>query len=77
MDSRIAANRRNWNERTPVHAASQFYDVAGFRNGRITLSDIERAEVGCVEGKSLLHLQCHFGMGHYVVDALGCTGDRG
>ena len=62
MDYRIAANRRNWNERTPVHAASEFYDVAGFRNGRITLSDIERAEVGCVEGKSLLHLQCHFGM---------------
>ena len=62
MDHRIEANRENWNERTPVHAASDFYDVAGFRNGRITLNDIERVEVGSVEGKSLLHLQCHFGM---------------
>ncbi len=62
MDYRIKANRRNWNERTPVHAASEFYDVEGFRNGRITLSDIERAEVGSVEDKTLLHLQCHFGM---------------
>ena len=63
MDYRIETNRRNWNERTPVHAAaSEFYDVAGFRNGRITLIDIERSEVGSVEGKSLLHLQCHFGM---------------
>ncbi len=62
MDHRIEINRRNWNERTPVHAASEFYDVAGFRNGRITLNDIERTEVGSVEGKSLLHLQCHFGM---------------
>ena len=62
MDHRIEANRKNWNERTPVHAASEFYDVAGFRNGRITLNDIERTEVGSVEGKSLLHLQCHFGM---------------
>ena len=62
MDHRTEANRKNWNERTPVHAASEFYDVAGFRNGRITLNDIERTEVGSVEDKSLLHLQCHFGM---------------
>ena len=62
MDHRIEANRKNWNERTPVHAVSEFYDVAGFRNGRITLNDIERTEVGSVKGKFLLHLQCHFGM---------------
>ena len=62
MDHRLEANRRNWNERTPVHAASAFYDVAGFKAGRITLSAIERREVGDVAGKSLLHLQCHFGM---------------
>ncbi len=62
MDRRLEINRRNWNERTPVHAASAFYDVAGFKAGRITLNDIERREVGDVAGKSLLHLQCHFGM---------------
>lgn len=54
--------RRNWNERTPIHAASKFYDVDGFKAGRITLTDIEIDEVGSVAGKSLLHLQCHFGM---------------
>ena len=62
MDHRLEANRRNWNERTPVHAASTFYDVESFKAGRITLNDIERREVGAVAGKSLLHLQCHFGM---------------
>ena len=62
MDSRLEANRRNWNERTPVHAASTFYDVPSFKAGRITLHDIERREVGDVAGKSLLHMQCHFGM---------------
>ena len=62
MDKRLAANRTNWNERTPVHAASAFYDVEGFKEGRITLTDIERREVGDVSGKTLLHLQCHFGM---------------
>lgn len=61
-DPRLDANRRNWDERTPVHAASAFYDVAGFKAGRITLHDIERREVGDVAGKSLLHMQCHFGL---------------
>ena len=62
MDRRLAINRRNWNDRVPVHAASAFYDVAGFKAGRISLNAIEREEVGPVAGKSLLHLQCHFGM---------------
>ena len=62
MDKRLQVNRRNWNERTPVHAASDFYDVEAFKTGRITLRDLERREVGEVSGKTLLHLQCHFGM---------------
>lgn len=62
MDRRLAVNRRNWNDRVPVHAASRFYDVAGFKAGRISLNAIEREEVGPVAGLSLLHLQCHFGM---------------
>ncbi len=62
MDERIEINRRNWNERTPIHASSEMYNVEGFKAGRITLTDIEIDEIGPVAGKSLLHLQCHFGM---------------
>ena len=62
MDKRLAVNRNNWDERTRAHAASDFYDVEGFKKGRITLTDIERQEVGDVSGKTLLHLQCHFGL---------------
>ncbi len=62
MDKRIETNRTSWNERTPIHAASAFYDVDGFKAGQITLKDIEREEVGPVSGKTLLHLQCHFGL---------------
>ena len=62
MDERLQVNRTHWNECTPIHAASDFYDVAGFRAGRITLKDLERREVGDVSGKTLLHLQCHFGL---------------
>ena len=62
MDKKLETNRINWNERTPVHAASGFYDVAGFKAGKITLQSLEREEVGDVTGKTLLHLQCHFGL---------------
>jgi SAM-dependent methyltransferase len=58
----VAANRRLWDARTPVHVASSFYDVDGFRAGRTSLHDIELTEVGPVDGRSLLHLQCHFGL---------------
>ncbi|MFF8770608.1 class I SAM-dependent methyltransferase [Kitasatospora sp. NPDC015120] len=57
----LAANRANWDGRVPVHVASDFYDVPGFVAGREPLQDFELAEVGDVRGKSLLHLQCHFG----------------
>ena len=58
----IAANRRLWDARTPIHVRSDFYDVAGFRGGNTSLRPLELGEVGDVRGKRLLHLQCHFGL---------------
>lgn len=58
----MAANRALWDEWTSIHVGSDFYDVAGFKAGRINLRDYEIAEVGDVAGKDMLHLQCHFGM---------------
>jgi SAM-dependent methyltransferase len=62
MDEYLKNNRKLWNEITPIHARSEFYDVAGFKAGRCTLKSIELEEVGDVSGKSMLHLQCHFGL---------------
>jgi len=59
---KMQVNRRYWEDVVPVHAASSFYDVDGFKAGRNTLDELERVEVGDVTGKSLLHLQCHFGL---------------
>ena len=73
LAERFKLTRRNWNERTPIHAASDFYDVAGFRTGRITLTDIETSELGPVDGKSILHVQCHFGMDTMSWARLGAT----
>ncbi|MEU3602088.1 class I SAM-dependent methyltransferase [Streptomyces sp. NPDC006798] len=56
------ANRSNWDERVPIHVASDFYDVDAFRAGEDRLRDFELTEVGDVTGRSLLHLQCHFGL---------------
>jgi SAM-dependent methyltransferase len=46
----------------PAHADSSFYDVQSFKEGHLTLMPLERRELGDVEGRSLLHLQCHFGL---------------
>ena len=62
MNEYLRANRENWNEKTPIHARSDFYDVEGFKSGKSTLMPIEIEELGDVSGKSMLHLQCHFGL---------------
>ncbi|MET7757122.1 class I SAM-dependent methyltransferase [Streptomyces sp. NPDC005389] len=56
------ANRARWDERVPIHAASDFYALDAFRAGKDALRDFELAEVGDVTGRSLLHLQCHIGL---------------
>ncbi|MFQ5570033.1 MAG: class I SAM-dependent methyltransferase [Rhodothermales bacterium] len=55
-------NRALWNRWTRIHQRSAFYDVDGFKAGKSSLMRIEREELGDVSGKSLLHLQCHFGL---------------
>ena len=55
MDQPREANR--------VTLQSDLYDVEAFAAGRgRDLDPIARAGPGDVRGKSLLHLQCHFGM---------------
>lgn len=51
-----------WDERVPIHVASEFYDVAGFLAGATTLRPFELEEVGEVAGLTLVHPQCHFGL---------------
>jgi SAM-dependent methyltransferase len=62
MDDYLQANQRLWDQWTLEHEKSSFYDLAGFRAGKDRLRSIELSELGNVSGKTLLHLQCHFGM---------------
>ncbi len=62
MDAHLEINRRHWDELVPVHARSAYYDVEGFKAGRSSLHALEIEELGDVCGKTMLHLQCHFGI---------------
>ena len=62
MDEYLQANQKLWNEWTEEHEKSPFYDLEGFKAGKERLKSVELDEVGDVHGKSLLHLQCHFGL---------------
>jgi SAM-dependent methyltransferase len=63
MNQYIESNRRYWDELVQFHIQpNSTYDIESFRQGRSTLMGVEREEVGDVRGKTLLHLQCHFGM---------------
>lgn len=62
MDEYLEANRKNWDDRVPIHVRSEFYDVPGWLADERGPLPSELALVGDVTGKSLLQLQCHFGM---------------
>lgn len=57
-----ADNHDAWQKWVAPHVESTFYDVASFKTGRDTLSWVEHDALPDVRGKTLLHLQCHFGM---------------
>lgn len=62
MDKYRRTNLAMWDELVAIHAESEMYALKEFKRGRNKLHTLERKEVGSVKGKSLLHLQCHFGM---------------
>jgi SAM-dependent methyltransferase len=53
----VAANEADWDARASLHAASQFYD----RPAEYWFADYEWEDLGPLEGREVLHLQCHLG----------------
>ncbi len=62
VDARLEPNREFWDERVAIHVDSDFYDVERFKAGASTLRPFEIEEMGPIEGKRMVHLQCHFGL---------------
>lgn len=67
----IEINRQSWNNRTDAHLKSEFYDLDGFRKGKTSLNEIELNLLGDIKGKTILHLQCHFGQDTISLSRLG------
>nr|WP_321222156.1 class I SAM-dependent methyltransferase [uncultured Psychroserpens sp.] len=69
-------NRQTWNEKVKIHAKSDMYDLEAFKSGKSSLMLYELKALGNVEGKSMLHLQCHFGQDTLSWSRLGaqCVG---
>ncbi|MGW1072748.1 class I SAM-dependent methyltransferase [Streptomyces sp. NPDC002537] len=57
----LRANERNWDARTPVHVGSAFYGLDGSRAPGDWFAPFEWEDVGPLDGRSVLHLQCHLG----------------
>ncbi len=73
MTDHRASNRKLWDEWTQVHERSDFYKLEAFKRGEtkdrpydaapgVRIRSFESDELGDVAGKTLLHLQCHFGI---------------
>ncbi|WP_299891107.1 bifunctional 2-polyprenyl-6-hydroxyphenol methylase/3-demethylubiquinol 3-O-methyltransferase UbiG [uncultured Lacinutrix sp.] len=69
-------NKATWNDKVKVHAESEMYDIKAFKNGKSSLMKYELNALQNVTGKSLLHLQCHFGQDTLSWSRLGakCVG---
>lgn len=57
----IDINKSYWNKRVEEHYKSDFYNVEAFIHGQSSLNAIELELLPELKGKSVLHLQCHFG----------------
>lgn len=72
----IEINKQTWNNKIPVHLDSEFYDMQSFLKGKNSVPEIDLELLGDIKGKTILHLQCHFGQDTLSLARLGakCTG---
>ena len=66
-------NKATWNDKVKVHSKSEMYNMKAFKNGKSSLMKYELEALDDVKGKSLLHLQCHFGQDTLSWSRIGAT----
>ena len=70
-DKFFETNKAHWNERVSIHKTTDLYALEDFKKGKNKLHPLEISELGDIKGKSILHLQCHFGMDTLSLEMLG------
>ncbi len=71
MEDYIQINKNSWDQRVEPHVNSDFYEMNAFLSGKNSLKSIELALLGEVQGKRILHLQCHFGQDSLSLSRMG------
>ncbi len=74
MTDWIELNRANWDDRAPIHAASEEYGLDRFVDDPRHLSDVVRFDLprlGDLTGLVGVHLQCHIGTDTLSLSRLG------
>ncbi|WP_126651042.1 class I SAM-dependent methyltransferase [Chryseobacterium aureum] len=71
MENYLEINRNSWNAKVEPHLKSDFYFVDEFLKGRTSLNSIELELLGDIKGKTILHLQCHFGQDSISMSRMG------
>ncbi|MCS3528740.1 bifunctional 2-polyprenyl-6-hydroxyphenol methylase/3-demethylubiquinol 3-O-methyltransferase UbiG [Chryseobacterium sp. JUb7] len=71
MENYLDINKNSWNAKVEPHLKSDFYFIDEFLKGRTSLNSIESQLLGDIQGKSILHLQCHFGQDSISLSRLG------
>ncbi|MFO1141261.1 MAG: methyltransferase domain-containing protein [Amaricoccus sp.] len=73
----LAANRRHWDELVGIHLDPGGYDLDRLRAGDGWLGPIVEAELAAaapdLEGRRVVHLQCHFGADTLVLAQRGAA----
>ncbi|WP_101690216.1 class I SAM-dependent methyltransferase [Dysgonomonas massiliensis] len=73
MENYLDINKAAWNNRVDIHIESEFYELIRLINGELSLPSLDIKLLGDIKGKSILHLQCHFGMDTISLAKLGAN----
>lgn len=71
MEDYYKTNKEAWETRTKIHLLSPFYDLDTFKREVKSVPDLDLSLLGDIRGKSILHLQCHFGMDSLSLSKMG------
>lgn len=69
----LERNRSAWEKKVDFDVLSEYYDVEGFLAGKNMLDKLETDGLGAVNNKSILNLQCYFGLEALTLAKLGAN----
>lgn len=67
----LNSNKELWEYRAEIHPKTDFYNLENVAKGETSLNEIELEILGNISEKSLIHLQCHFGLDTLSLARLG------